>query len=90
MSSPDLNLNDKKEDILQCDYFKNINKHPFQEYNKTKKQTTDFERNYEQLMTNNNPSLISQLLKLTMDKDFANTTYLCQNNDSTTFVSLFL
>ena len=85
--SSDLNLNEKSESLLKYDYYKNILKHPFQKYNRTQKKTTDFERNYELLMKKDNSILISELLKLTMDKDFANTTYICQNSDSTTFVS---
>jgi hypothetical protein len=85
--SPDLNINQKEENALMFEYFKNIDQHPFQKYNQAQKKTTDFERNYELLMTKDNNSLICQVLKLTMDKEFAYTTYICQNNDSTTFVS---
>ena len=86
--SPDLNINTKQEDVINYQYFKNIDKHPFQKYNQAQKKTTDFERNYEQLIsTSDDTTLIRQILMLTMDKDFANTTYICQNNNSTTFVS---
>ena len=88
--STDLNVNEKKEDVLHYQYFKEIDKYPFQKYNRVQKKTTDFERNYELLFKKENPDIICQLLKLTMDKDFANTTYICQNSDSTTFVSYFL
>ena len=87
--SPDLNMNTKEEEIIKYEYFKNINKkHPFQKYNQAQKRTTDFERNYENLSRTDDGTLIRQILKLTMDKEFAHTTYICQNNNSTTFVSL--
>ena len=85
--SPDLNINTKEEEIFNYQYFKNIDKHPFQKYNHAQKKTTDFERNYEHLITSEDSTLICQILKLTMDKEFANTTYICQNSNSTTFVS---
>ena len=87
--SPDLNINSKEENLLNYKYFKNIDKYPFQKYNQAQKKTTDFERNYEQLISSSDSTLIRQILMLTMDKDFANTTYICQNNNSTTFVSQF-
>ena len=86
--SPDLNINTKEEDIINYKYFQNIEKQPFQKYNQSQKRTTDFERNYENLSRTDDGTLIHQILKLTMDKEFANTTYICQNNNSTTFVSL--
>ena len=86
--SPDLNINTRQEDAINYQYFKNIENHPFQKYNQAQKKTTDFERNYEQLIGMSDTTLIRQILLLTMDKDFANTTYICQNNNSTTFVSL--
>ena len=87
--SLDLDVNEKVENDLTFDYFKEIEKYPFQKFNKSKKQTTDFERNYEELMTSTAESSITKLLlRLMMDKKYANTTYICQGNDSTTFVSI--
>ena len=88
--SKDLNVQEKEDNVLNCQYYKNITKYPFKKYNQIQKKTTDFERNYELLMTKDYSTLISELLKLTMDKDYANTTYICQNSDSTTFVSYCL
>jgi hypothetical protein len=85
--STDLMTYEKEEKIISYQYYKNFEKYPFQKYNKAQKKTTDFERNYEQLMSKDDSTLICQILKLTMDKDFSNTTYICQNSDSTTFVS---
>ena len=90
--SPDLNLNEKIENNFIFDYFEKIEQYPFQKFNKSKKQTTDFERNYEKLMSpapREESSLMSLLLKLIMDKNYANTTYICQGNDSTSFVSSY-
>ena len=77
----------KENDVIDYKYFKDIDKHPFQKFNKAQKKTTDFETNYDRLISKDNISLIAQLLQLIMDKDFANTTYICQNSNSTTFVS---
>ena len=86
--SKDLNINIADKNILTYKYFKDIDKYPFQSYRKSKKQTRDFDTNYKHLMsTTEESSLICRFLKLIMDKDFANTTYICQGNDSTTFVS---
>ena len=85
--STDLEVNIKEDNVIEYEYYKNIDEHPFQKFNKSQKKTTDFERNYEQLISKETSTLIVKVLKLIMDKEFANTTYICQNSNSTTFVS---
>ena len=85
--SNDLDVPVKEENVLVHEYFKEASKYGFQTYKKTKN-TSDFDRNYDHLhKSEDSVPLIQQVLRIVMDKKYANTTFICQDSDSTTFVS---
>ena len=88
--SNDLDLKTVDKDILFYQYDSTAYKHPFfnSKLQKSNKVLQDFSRNYEILFSLQDKSLGQQILQFTMDKDFQNTTYVCQDSQSSTFMFL--
>jgi hypothetical protein len=88
--SKDLEIKSKEKDCFFYEYNKNAHKHPFcvPKSQKSSKMLHDFNHNYETLFANQNLSLGQQILQFTMDKNFQNTTYICQDAQSSTYMFL--